>query len=148
MDEEAKIKLNIQKTRTRMGVSQTEMARRLDLSLKGFRDLETGKTSIFTRSFRTFAEQTGTPISELVTGISPADSDDLAMERKSFEQRFEMMEKGYRQEIDDLRSENLQLRKEIQNLKSAIVDKEDIISTDKKLLTQYEKQIQDLLSRT
>ena len=44
--DDATIKNNLEKKRNELGLSQTEMARRLEISLNAYRKLEKGKTRI------------------------------------------------------------------------------------------------------
>ena len=110
MDEETRIKENIRNRRESLGISQTEMARRLDISLNAYRKLEKGKTRIFTNSFRAFAEETSTTVVELVTGYRHDDRQ--AEEAALLEARIQEAEAGHRKETERLSSETGRLEKE------------------------------------
>ncbi|MGN0202221.1 MAG: helix-turn-helix domain-containing protein [Candidatus Cryptobacteroides sp.] len=144
MDEEKQIKLNIKATRERKGYTRKQMAERLNLSVQGYSNLETGQTSLFTKSFRAFAEETEVPICELVSGLSYSEIEGLAEEKERYAQRLALMEKGFRQEIEELRKENRRLRESIGKLEDSIKDKDYIIETGKKLISRYEKEIERL----
>ena len=100
MDEEKLIKQKIKATRERKGYTRKEMAERLNLSVQGYSNLETGQTSLFTKSFRAFAEETEIPICELVSGLSYSEIETLTGMKEKYEQRLELMERGFRHEID------------------------------------------------
>lgn len=68
------IKVNLERKRNELGLSQTEMARRLDISLNAYRKLEKGKTRILNEHVGRFAEETGVSVAELVNGFEPVSS--------------------------------------------------------------------------
>ncbi|MBQ0144769.1 MAG: helix-turn-helix domain-containing protein [Bacteroidales bacterium] len=146
MDEETRIKENIRRRRNNLGITQTEMARLLDITLHAYRKLESGDTRIFTKSFRTFARETETPINELVTGFSIEEGKDLMQLREEFDRKMDSVSKSHNEEVRELSAVNLRLQKEIIKLEAMIRDKDDIIRTDKKLIRQYEKRISKLES--
>lgn len=147
MEEETRIKENIRKRRNNLGITQTEMARLLDITLHAYRKLESGDTRIFTKSFRTFARRTETPINELVTGFSIEEGKDIFQVKEEFDRKMDNARKAYSDEIKELSAANLRLQKEIMKLEGTIRDKDDIISTDKKLIRQYENRIRKLESK-
>ena len=144
MDEEKLIKQKIKATRERKGYTRKEMAERLNLSVQGYSNLETGQTSLFTKSFRAFAEETEIPICELVSGLSYSEIETLTGMKEKYEQRLELMERGSRHEIDDLRNENKRLQETLLKMEEAIRDKDYIIETGKKLIARYEKEFERL----
>lgn len=147
MDEETRIKENIRKKRNNLGITQTEMARLLDITLHAYRKLESGDTRIFTKSFKTFARKTETPIDELVTGFSIEEGKDILLLKEEFDRKMDSTRKAHNDEVRELTTANLRLQKEIMKLEGTIRDKDDIISTDKKLIKQYEKRIKKLESK-
>ncbi|MGN1215952.1 MAG: helix-turn-helix domain-containing protein [Candidatus Cryptobacteroides sp.] len=144
MDEEKQIKLHIKATREKKGYTRKQMAERLNLSVQGYNNLETGQTSLFTKSFRAFAEETQVPICELVSGLSYSEIEGLTEVKERYENTLSLMEKGFRQKIDELRTENRRLQETIGKLEETIHDKEYIIETGKKLIARYEKELERL----
>jgi Helix-turn-helix. len=135
---EGQIKTNIQKKRISLGCTQTEMAKRLDISLNAYRKLESGKTKIFSNSFKKFTEVTETSFSELVDGFSGT----------TFEKEVRQLKDGYDQKILELQKEHAEEVQRLQNQIKAnaatLKDKEDINISDKKLIAQYERRIEEL----
>lgn len=144
MDEEKQIKLHIKATREKKGYTRKQMAERLNLSVQGYNNLETGQTSLFTKSFRAFAEETQVPICELVSGLSYSEIEGLTEVKERYENTLALMEKGFRQKIEELRAENRKLLETIGKLEETIRDKEYIIETGKKLIARYEKELERL----
>lgn len=131
MYDEATIKENIRNRRESLGISQTEMARRLDISLNAYRKLEKGKTRIFTSSFRAFAEETRTSVIDLVSGYRNSDGsgNGIGTEQSKI--------------IEELTAEISRLRKEITSLSASLKDKDDVIDSNKKLIRQYERRLEE-----
>lgn len=144
MDEEKQIKLHIKATREKKGYTRKQMAERLNLSVQGYNNLETGQTSLFTKSFRAFAEETQVPICELVSGLSYSEIEGLTEVKERYENTLALMEKGFRQKIEELRAENRKLLETIGKQEETIRDKEYIIETGKKLIARYEKELERL----
>ncbi len=134
--DDATIKDNLYRKRNELGISQSEMARRLEMSLNAYRKLETGKTRILNEHVPLFAETAGISVAELVNGFVPLSSAESGMDavKESYEQRIRVLEKGYRQELEDLEAE-------IARLKERLQDKEDLIALNKKLILRYEKEL-------
>lgn len=141
MYDEAAIKKNIRNRRESLGISQTEMARRLDISLNAYRKLEKGKTRIFTNSFRAFAEETSTSVIDLVSGYSHSDGSEK--DRAFFESRIHEIETEHSKVIEEMSSEISRLRKEISSLSASLKDKDDVIDSNKKLIRQYERRLEE-----
>lgn len=131
MYDEATIKENIRNRRESLGISQTEMARRLDISLNAYRKLEKGKTRIFTNSFRAFAEETRTSVIDLVSGYNHSDGS----ENGNITEQTKV--------IEELTAEISRLRKEISSLSASLKDKDDVIDSNKKLIRQYERRLEE-----
>lgn len=136
--DDATIKDNILKKRTELGYTQTEMARRLEMSLTAYRKLESGKTRILNEHVCRFADSAGISVAVLVNGFNPIDSADAGLDdaKEDYERQLRVTDVGYRQEIKNLQAE-------IKNLQDRLQDKEDIIATDKKLIQRYEKELRD-----
>ena len=130
--DDATIKNNLEKKRNELGLSQTEMARRLEISLNAYRKLEKGKTRILNEHVEKFAEKTGTSVAELVNGFEPINSANDVKE--SYDKKLRVLEDGYIKEI-------AMLKTEIERLNDKIKDKDEIISMNRKLILRYEKEL-------
>ena len=133
--DDATIKGNLEKKRNELGLSQTEMARRLEISLNAYRKLEKGKTRILNEHVEKFAEKTGV-VAELVNGFEPINSAMAGLNdvKESYDKKLRVLEDGYIKEI-------AMLKAEIERLNEKISDKDEIISTNRKLISHYEKEL-------
>ncbi len=134
--DDATIKGNLEKKRNELGLSQTEMARRLEISLNAYRKLEKGKTRILNEHVEKFAEKTGVSVAELVNGFEPINSAIAGLNdvKESYDKKLRVLEDGYIKEI-------AMLKAEIERLNEKISDKDEIISTNRKLISHYEKEL-------
>lgn len=105
--DDATIKNNLEKKRNELGLSQTEMARRLEISLNAYRKLEKGKTRILNEHVEKFAEKTGTSVAELVNGFEPINSAMVGLNdvKESYDKKLRVLEDGYIKEIAMLKTE-------------------------------------------
>ena len=65
------IKNNIRAIRERLGFTQQEMADRMGLSRTAYRQLETGKTRLFSKQLENFADTCGISLEECFLGFIP-----------------------------------------------------------------------------
>lgn len=72
----ARIKENIIRIRTKKGISQDEMARSLDISRNSYRSIEKGSTYVINRRLHDIAERLGVSEEELVLGYQPIESEE------------------------------------------------------------------------
>ncbi len=132
----ATIKNNLEKKRNELGLSQTEMARRLEISLNAYRKLEKGNTRILNEHVEKFAEKTGTSVAELVNGFEPINSAMTGLNdvKENYDKKLRVLEDGYIKEI-------VMLKAEIERLNEKLRDKDEIISINRKLIRRYEKEL-------
>ncbi len=130
------IKGNLEKKRNELGLSQTEMARRLEISLNAYRKLEKGKTRILNEHVGRFAEETGISVAEIVNGFEPVDSFESGLNsiKEAYDKRIRALEDGYIREIKAM-------KEEIRRLSEKIKDKEEVIAMNRKLIGRYEKEL-------
>lgn len=130
------IKSNLEKKRNELGLSQTEMARRLEISLNAYRKLEKGKTRILNEHVEKFAEKTGTSVAELVNGFEPIDSVSVGLNdvKETCDKKLRVLEDGYLKEIAVLRAE-------IERLNDKLKDKDEILSINRRLIHRYEADL-------
>lgn len=130
------IKVNLERKRNELGLSQTEMARRLDISLNAYRKLEKGKTRILNEHVGRFAEETGVSVAELVNGFEPVSSFESGLNniKEAYEKKFRALEESYTSELNVMRDE-------IKRLNEKLKDKEEVISMNRKLISHYEKKL-------
>ncbi len=134
--DDATIKHNIERKRNELGLSQTEMARRLEISLNSYRKLEKGNTRILNEHVGKFAEKAGVSVAELVNGFEPISSIQVGLEdvKENYNKKLKVLEDGYQKEIAVLQAE-------IARLNDKLCDKDEIISTSRRLISRYEEDL-------
>lgn len=130
------IKNNLEKKRNELGLSQTEMARRLEISLNAYRKLEKGRTRILNEHVEKFAEKVGISVAELVNGFEPIDSVESGLNdvKESYDKKLRLLEDSYLKEIAVLKAE-------IERLNEKIKDKDDLINTNRMLIQRYQTEL-------
>lgn len=130
------IKGNLEKKRNELGLSQTEMARRLEISLNAYRKLEKGKTRILNEHVGKFAEETGISVAELVNGFEPVNSFESGLDsiKEAYDKKIRALEDGYLSEIKAM-------KEEIRRLNEKLQDKEEVIASNRKLISRFEKEL-------
>ncbi len=134
--DDTSIKSNILKRRSDLGLTQTEMARRLGISLTAYRKIESGKTRILNSQLAKIAETTDTPLETLVVGFTPVDPANYSLEeiRETYEDRLRDLNSSYMREHESL-------REEIRRLEERLRDKDEIIENNRKLISHLEKEL-------
>jgi transcriptional regulator with XRE-family HTH domain len=132
--DDASIRNNMRKARESLGLSQSEMAMRLEMSLTAYHKLENGPTRIMNEHVVKFASITGMSLEKIVNGYEPIDSLEAGLDevRSNYENTLKNLNDNYIKEIEMLKAENRRLNEKIQ-------DKEELLQTARKLIAQYEK---------
>ena len=133
--DDASIRNNMRKARESLGISQSEMALRLEMSLTAYHKLENGPTRIMNEHVVKFASIAGMSLEKLVNGYEPIDSVEAGLDevRSNYETTLKSLNDSYIKEIEMLKAENSRLKEKIQ-------DKEELLQTARKLIAQYEKR--------
>lgn len=116
------IKEHIRKSRKESGMTQEEMAHRLDISLTAYRDLEKGATSIINGNIQKIAEITGKTPEELLLGYRPTQTDD----------RLEDLQVEYGNKVNALMKRISDLERIVSLLEDTLASKNEIIGMLKK----------------
>ncbi len=134
--DDATIKSNLEKKRNELGLSQTEMARRLEISLNAYRKLEKGRTRILNEHVGRFAEKAGVSVAELVNGFEPISSAQVGLDdvKENYDRKLRVLEDGYVKEIAVLKAE-------IERLNDKLNDKDEIINANRRLIRRYEEDL-------
>ena len=114
---------NLRKARTARGMTQTELAKRLEISLPAYRKIESGQTRIINSHYEKCAEILGIPLIELINGFMPVM--DSAGE-------FEDARAEYLSRID-------QLSDKVASLETTLQDKDRLIYTQELLIEHLQK---------
>jgi transcriptional regulator with XRE-family HTH domain len=114
---------NLRKARTARGMTQTELAKRLEISLPAYRKIESGQTRIINSNYEKCAEILGIPLIELINGFMPV-MDSAGV--------FEDARAEYLSRID-------QLSDKVASLETTLQDKDRLIYTQELLIEHLQK---------
>lgn len=123
------IKENIRKERKAQGLTQEDMAAKLDISLTAYRDLERGNTNIINVNVLRIAGVLGLSVEELLLGYRPVQAEGI---------RLEDMKAEYGGQITTMERRISDLEKLVSSLEETISTKNEIISMLKKKLGEVE----------
>ncbi len=127
------IKGNIIRRRTEEGISQDEMARRLDISRTSYRNIERGKSRIISRRLPDIARQLNISEEELVLGYKPS----------AGQARLEELKVKYNEDISVVKSK---LEARIVELESSVAMRDSLIANLNELVRSKDEII-SLLKR-
>lgn len=123
------IKGNIIRRRTEEGISQDEMARRLDISRTSYRNIERGKSRIISRRLPDIARQLNISEEELVLGYKPSAGQSRLEELKvKYNEDLAGVKSGLEARIAELESAVSMRDALIANLNELVRSKDEIIS--------------------
>lgn len=139
--DDTSIKRNLLKKRISMGITQSEMAERLGMSITAYRKLEKGPTRMLNEHLEKFSEVVGITLAELVNGFEPIDSVESGLDemKVSYDSKLESIQKNYRDEIQVLRKENERLRDKLADKEELLRTKDQLIAQCNLLIAQYNK---------
>lgn len=124
----ARIKENIIRKRTEKGISQDEMAQRLEMSRNSYRNIEKGSTYVVSRHLKEIADILNITEEELVLGYKPAEgAGSLEEVRSQYSKISDDLRQNYEERIAGL-SDQLELQKlMVSDLRELIDSKNEII---------------------
>lgn len=114
---------NLGKAREERGLTKTELAKRLEISLTAYRKIEDGKTHIINKHYEKCADILGIPLIELIIGFMPV-MDSAGV--------FEDARAEYLSRID-------QLSDKVASLETTLQDKDRLIYTQELLIEHLQK---------
>ncbi len=125
----ARIKENIIRKRMEMGISQDEMARRLDISRNSYRSIERGDTNVISKRLGEIANLLGVSEEELVLGYKPLNgTSEIEDIRTHYNSSFEKLRNEYESRIAELERQVEAQKETIANLNEIINSKNEIIA--------------------
>lgn len=138
--DDSTIKNNLRKKRNDLGLTQTEMASRLEISLNAYRKLESGSTRIINEHVGKFAKEAGVSLSELVNGFDPVPQDSGYIDelKDSYDRQIREMQAEYRQELARVVEDNRNLRIRMADKEANMDMKDKLIGYLEKRLAEYE----------
>ena len=124
----ARIKENIIRKRTEKGISQDEMAQRLEMSRNSYRNIEKGSTYVVSRHLKEIADILNITEEELVLGYKPPEgAGSLEEVRSHYSKISDDLRQNYEERIAGL-SDQLELQKlMVSDLRELIDSKNEII---------------------
>lgn len=124
----ARIKENIIRKRTEKGISQDEMAQRLEMSRNSYRNIEKGSTYVVSRHLKEIADILNITEEELVLGYKSAEgAGSLEEVRSHYSKISDDLRQNYEERIAGL-SDQLELQKlMVSDLRELIDSKNEII---------------------
>lgn len=124
----ARIKENIIRKRTEKGISQDEMAQRLEMSRNSYRNIEKGSTYVVSRHLKEIADILNITEEELVLGYKPSEgAGSLEEVRSHYSKISDDLRQNYEERIAGL-SDQLELQKlMVSDLRELIDSKNEII---------------------
>lgn len=133
------IKENIVRRRTAEGISQDEMAKRLDISRNAYRSIEKGESKVIkviSDRLKDIADNLGISLEELVLGYNPRNgSGELNEMRERYEHAEMSMKEDYEKRILALNNKISMLEDTIRDLREIIELKTEVNSMLKKELS-------------
>lgn len=130
------IKENIVRRRTAEGISQDEMAKRLDISRNAYRSIEKGESKVISDRLKDIADNLGISLEELVLGYNPRNgSGELNEIRERYEHAEISMKEDYEKRILALNNKISMLEDTIRDLREIIELKTEVNSMLKKELS-------------
>lgn len=131
---------NILKRRKEAGLSQEEMAEKIGISRTAYRNIETGKTRLISRTAEKMASILGISTEELLFGSDRENTADTLSDIKaSYDTRIKDIESGHTAEEARLRSQIKFLEEYIAALKETVRTKDEVIGMLKKTLAGESK---------
>ena len=141
MDDETKmdestIRENLRNARTARGLTQAEIAERLEISVTAYQKIESGRTRILNKHFARCAETLGISVLELVNGFKPVkDAAALLTDaEESYLLKMKVQQQGF---LTEIHSRDL----EIASLKESVRDKDNTIATQKLLIDELMRRL-------
>ena len=135
------IKENIIRKRTEEGISQEEMARRLDVSRNTYRSIEKGQTNIISRRLDEIASLLNVSVEELVLGYKPIDGTERLNDiRDSYDESLREIRQSYEVRQSELEDKIASLSETNTNLREIIKSKDEIIALLKRELNNHNRQ--------
>lgn len=125
----ARIKENIIRKRKEKGISQDEMARRLDMSRNSYRSIEKGSTNVVSKRLGEIAGLLDVSEEELVLGYKPLDgTGELEDIRTQYAMSCKSLKDEYETRISELNAKIATMQETIANLNEIISSKNEIIA--------------------
>lgn len=142
MINEKSIKENINRTRRFKGITQDEMAERLNINRNTYRNIEMGTTRMLNGHLDDIASILEVETDELIIGYLPGDPENdpvLREKTQEYDNKAASMAASYSQKIEEDRITIQLLNKKIEDLQDSLRDKTDLIAFQKEKMTDYEK---------
>lgn len=132
------IKDNITRIRTRLNISQSEMADRMGISRNAYRNIESGDTKLISEYIVQIAALLDLSTEEIVLGYIPQKDNGKLIEdiKNSYNQRSTSSEEKHKDELT-------RLKREIETLKDLVKAQKETIATKNEMISMLRKIVSD-----
>ena len=134
------VKDNIRNFRKIYKLTQSEMADKLGLSRTAYRNIESGETRLISENVSRIADILHIRTEDLVLGYSPEPGQKEKNRRPgSISAQLAEMKRAHEKETEEMSSEIIRLKKDLQYLTRRIEDLEELLKTKDEIISMMKK---------
>ena len=134
------VKDNIRNFRKIYKLTQSEMADKLGISRTAYRNIESGETRLISENVSRIADILHIRTEDLVLGYSPEPGQKEKNRRPgSISAQLAEMKRAHEKETEEMSSEIIRLKKDLQYLTRRIEDLEELLKTKDEIITMMKK---------
>ena len=134
------VKDNIRNFRKIYKLTQSEMADKLGISRTAYRNIESGETRLISENVSRIADILHIKTEDLVLGYSPEPGQKEKNRRPgSISAQLAEMKRAHEKETEEMSSEIIRLKKDLQYLTRRIEDLEELLKTKDEIISMMKK---------
>ena len=134
------VKDNIRNFRKIYKLTQSEMADKLGISRTAYRNIESGETRLISENVSRIADILHIRTEDLVLGYSPEPGQKEKNRRPgNVSAQLEEMKRAHEKETEEMSSEIIRLKKDLQYLTRRIEDLEELLKTKDEIISMMKK---------
>lgn len=134
------VKDNIRNFRKIYKLTQSEMADKLGISRTAYRNIESGETRLISENVSRIADILHIRTEDLVLGYSPEPGQKEKNRRPgSISAQLAEMKRAHEKETEEMSSEIIRLKKDLQYLTRRIEDLEELLKTKDEIISMMKK---------
>ncbi|MBR1405833.1 MAG: helix-turn-helix transcriptional regulator [Bacteroidales bacterium] len=129
MIDDRHIKSILRQRRLSLGITETEMARRLVIDRNTYYNIEQGKTRILHENLAAIARELGLAMEEVFLGYMPGDPDSdplLQEKRQEYTDKVAAMAASYNRKIEEDAQRIRKLTRRVEELEASLRDKTEL----------------------
>ena len=136
------VKDNIRNFRKIYKLTQSEMADKLGISRTAYRNIESGETRLISENVSRIADILHIRTEDLVLGYSPEPGQKEKNRRPgSISAQLAEMKRAHEKETEEMSSEIIRLKKDLQYLTRRIEDLEELLKTKDEIISMMKKLV-------